>query len=89
MAPTPSAAAIAEVVAGIVCELLRVATVSWDDDFLALGGASLSAVHLVVRIDDRFGVELPLAYVFDHSTIGDIATAVADELASTSSAVAT
>lgn len=39
-----------------------------DDDFFDLGGHSLVAVHLLARIEDRFGVTLPLAAVMDAPT---------------------
>lgn len=43
------------------------------DDFYALGGHSLQANRLTVRLRDLFGVDLPLQAVFNGSTIAELA----------------
>ena len=42
-----------------------------DDDFFALGGHSLLAVRLFALIEERLGARLPLASLFESSTIAD------------------
>ncbi|WEO95418.1 non-ribosomal peptide synthetase [Streptomyces sp. FXJ1.172] len=40
-----------------------------EDDFLALGGNSLSGMRLAARINEAFGVELRLRDILDHRTV--------------------
>jgi acyl transferase domain-containing protein len=52
-------------VAGLWQEVLGIAKVGVHDDFLELGGHSLSALQLLARLRQRLGVELPLKAVFE------------------------
>lgn len=59
-----------DLLASLWCNLLAVATVTAEDDFFALGGHSLLATRLASRIRRVFGVELPIATVFETSRLG-------------------
>jgi thioesterase domain-containing protein/acyl carrier protein len=58
-------------------ELLGVDEIARDDDFFALGGHSLAAVRLFAKIRKHFAVDLPLATLFQASTLGALSAVVA------------
>jgi thioesterase domain-containing protein/acyl carrier protein len=60
-------------------EVLGIAAVQPSDDFFDLGGHSLLAVRLGGAIFDEFGVELPLARLFTHRTLEQLAELLRDE----------
>ncbi|KOR39763.1 hypothetical protein ADT25_21135, partial [Xanthomonas oryzae] len=57
-------------------ELLGVAQIGRHDDFFALGGHSLLAVQLIARIRTRLGVEVPVATLFAHPRLAELARAM-------------
>ena len=54
-------------------ELLGVSAVGTEDNFFELGGHSLLAVQLFTELENRFGKKLPLATLFQTSTISRLA----------------
>jgi thioesterase domain-containing protein/acyl carrier protein len=64
---------IEEAVAGLCAELLGVERVGATDSFFELGGHSLLAVRLIARIEQIFGVKLPIATVFEAPTVEGMA----------------
>lgn len=50
--------------------------VSIDEDFFELGGHSLSAIQVISRVYDEFGIEVSLRTLFDSPTIRAFATSV-------------
>ncbi|MBV9546158.1 MAG: AMP-binding protein, partial [Chloroflexi bacterium] len=54
-------------------ELLDVADVRRDDEFLSLGGSSLLAAELFVRIEQLWGRRMPLATLFRNSSLAALA----------------
>lgn len=71
---------VAVSLAGIWTELLGPAQLGADDDFFDLGGHSLMVVQLVSRIRAVFGVDLPMAVLFERPRLQAMADAI-EELA--------
>ncbi|MEU3947666.1 amino acid adenylation domain-containing protein [Streptomyces sp. NPDC029526] len=62
--------------AAIWQELLGVPRVGLDDDFFQIGGHSLMVVQLVSRIRERLGREVPIAGMFQHPGLREMATEI-------------
>jgi phthiocerol/phenolphthiocerol synthesis type-I polyketide synthase E len=61
-------------------ETLGLPDIAADSDFFAVGGDSLTAIQLMSRLQDRFGVELSVAELFDAPTASDLATTIGAKL---------
>jgi amino acid adenylation domain-containing protein len=61
-------------------DLLAVEEVGVEESFFDLGGHSLMAGRLIVRVRDLFGVELPVRAVFESPTVGAMAVAIGRKL---------
>lgn len=59
-------------------EILKIEHLSVTDDFFDLGGNSLMAVSLMARIELKFGIRLPLATLFQHSTLRALSQKIAE-----------
>jgi amino acid adenylation domain-containing protein len=59
--------------AAIWSDVLKIKQIGADEDFFEIGGHSMVAVTLMVKIEKQMGVRLPLAILFDNSTIHDMA----------------
>ena len=60
--------------AGIWCEVLRLARVGRNDNFFLLGGHSLLATQVASRVRQRLGKELHLYTVFNSPTLREMAS---------------
>ncbi|WP_255955418.1 amino acid adenylation domain-containing protein [Streptomyces odontomachi] len=60
-------------VADILGELLGLPAPGVDDDFFDLGGTSLTAMRLMVAVEKRFGVRVPLATFATEPTVAALA----------------
>ena len=67
---------VEEALAGIWADILRVDRVGAEDDFFDLGGHSLLALKMLARLHEELGVTIPLAQLFDASTVRDLAQRV-------------
>ncbi|HVX38155.1 MAG TPA: amino acid adenylation domain-containing protein [Gemmatimonadaceae bacterium] len=63
-------------------DVLGVSRVSAYDDFFELGGHSLTAVQVLARVRESFGVVPPLRALFDRPVLADFAAAVRDAMGS-------
>ncbi len=68
-----------KLVAGIWEELMGLEKISIHDNFFSLGGRSLCCrIKVMARIEEATGKHLPLATLFDHSTIQQLALCIRD-----------
>ena len=65
---------VEKLVASIWAELLGLEKVGVYDDFFDLGGHSLIAVQAMAQLEQKTGKRLPLAILFEHSTVEKIAS---------------
>jgi acyl-coenzyme A synthetase/AMP-(fatty) acid ligase/acyl carrier protein len=79
----PPGTRIEAAIASVVAELLDVDVdeLGIDQNFFLLGGHSMLGAQLIVRLEDLFGVEISLRYLFDHPTLAEIAAAVERQMA--------
>ncbi|HEX4955437.1 MAG TPA: amino acid adenylation domain-containing protein [Thermoanaerobaculia bacterium] len=76
----PPTTPVEQVLAGIFQEVLGVERVGIHDSFFALGGHSLKATQVQLRIQSAFGIELPLRRLFESPTVAGLALTVAELL---------
>ncbi|MFD4764655.1 condensation domain-containing protein, partial [Streptomyces sp. NPDC058439] len=74
----PSSGSTEEVLCGLFAEVLGKDRVGAHDDLFEIGGHSLSAIRLLVRIRSVLGVELAIRDIFDATTPAALAKRMAD-----------
>jgi oxalate---CoA ligase len=62
-----------EIVARIWAEELRLQHIGLDEDFIDLGSHSLQGVAVVARLQEIFGVAIPVRVLFEEPTVADLA----------------
>jgi amino acid adenylation domain-containing protein len=67
---------IESAIAAIWCEIFSVPRVGRLDDFFELGGHSLLASRMAARFRAGMGLDVPLAVIFDHPTVAELAALV-------------
>jgi acyl carrier protein len=72
----------------VVVELLGIEEIGMNENFFLLGGHSMLGAQLIVRLEDLFGAEISLRFVFDHPTMAEIALEVRRQMAETQDATA-
>ena len=76
----PPEGPVEEFLAGVWREELGVTRVGSGDSFFDLGGTSLTAMQVMVRLCREFDITLPLATIFTHQTLGALARAAEDRI---------
>jgi amino acid adenylation domain-containing protein len=72
-----------EATAAVVAELLDIdlGEIGMDQNFFLLGGHSMLAAQMIVRLENLFGVEISLRYLFDNPTLAAIAAEAERQMA--------
>ncbi|MFT3807426.1 phosphopantetheine-binding protein [Arenimonas sp.] len=60
-----------ETIGSCWAEALKVGSVDPSDNFFDLGGDSITAVELLLALQTRFGLQLDLSVLFEHSTLAE------------------
>lgn len=68
-----------EMLAGIWADVLDIDRVGIHDDFMELGGDSLLAAAMMAEVEAKFAKQLPLAVMFEASTVAQLAEKLAQE----------
>ncbi|MFJ4686580.1 amino acid adenylation domain-containing protein [Streptomyces sp. NPDC088789] len=76
----PPRTAREQLLCGLYAEVLGLTSVTAEDDFLALGGDSISAIQLLIRARES-GLRLTARDVFRHRTVEALARAAVDRAA--------
>ncbi|WP_019926107.1 non-ribosomal peptide synthetase [Nocardia sp. BMG111209] len=69
----PPRTPVESVVAALMAETLGLPGIGVHDDFFALGGTSLTAVRLIVSLEQRFGISLPVSTLATGPTVAALA----------------
>jgi thioesterase domain-containing protein/acyl carrier protein len=69
------------VIAQLVADVLGVSHVGVFDEFSSMGGDSLSAVRLIVAIEQRYGLSIPVSSLLTGPTVAVLAERVRDRVA--------
>jgi phthiocerol/phenolphthiocerol synthesis type-I polyketide synthase E len=77
---TPVADPIANELTRIWQQVLGVESVGLDDNFFDLGGESSIAVQMFAQVESVFNVKLPLATLYEASTISELAAILRSEV---------
>lgn len=64
---------------GIYCRVLQRERMDTRDDFFNLGGNSVTALKLIIEINQHFGTSLSLGVLFEHSSIRQLAALLTQE----------
>ncbi|QSQ19553.1 amino acid adenylation domain-containing protein [Pyxidicoccus parkwayensis] len=77
---TPFRSTLEMALQGLWTEILGRPQVRAEDDFFTLGGDSILAMRLLARLEELFGVPLPLAVLFQNPTLKESADAIREFL---------
>lgn len=68
--------------AAIWAEALKVQPASAEDDYFDLGGTSITGMMVLDLVEQQFGVRISFQDLYDHSTVGSLATRIRTLVAS-------
>ena len=64
------------IVAAVYTDVLRVEAVGPDDDIFEIGGDSMQAVRIALRLEIHFGVEIPIEALEGAARVRDVAALI-------------
>jgi acyl carrier protein len=67
-------------IAAVWSDVLQVQRISSTDNFFELGGDSLSAVRVVLRLSQEFGLEIFIRTLFDHPSVEALTKTIAESM---------
>jgi acyl carrier protein len=73
---TRSTGDVTRVVTEIWESVLGVDDIAGEENFLDLGGDSMTATEIAARVRERLGVDVALRTIFDHPTVDELAAAL-------------
>ncbi len=62
-----------EILSIIWSDLLKIKNIGVEEDYFEVGGDSLQALEVVVRLSEDYGIEIPVSAIFENSTIEKLA----------------
>jgi amino acid adenylation domain-containing protein len=65
-----------ETIAEIFRQVLELERIGIHENFFRLGGHSLLATRAIMRINETFGISLPLRHLFEYTTVAELAGAI-------------
>jgi acyl carrier protein len=71
---------VEEIISKIWCDVLRTTAIGLHNNFFEVGGDSLLAMSVVTRVNEAFQVELPIASIFETSSISELSVSVVERL---------
>lgn len=82
----PPSSETEKIVAALWCDILQLDSVNRSDDFFNLGGHSLAGLRLFTRLQEKLEIDLPLATLFQSSTIETLSARIDERLTRKTSA---
>ncbi len=76
----PPEGPVEEYLANVWQEQLGTTRVGADDSFFQLGGTSLGAMEVMIRLCQEYDIDLPLETLFSHPTLGKLARVAEDRI---------
>ncbi len=73
----PNSSRLEQLLADLLCNLLGVEVINGSDDFFEIGGHSLLAIRLMLRVERQFGVKLQIREIFELRTLENLASRIA------------
>ncbi len=65
-----------EIIANIWKDVLKLNQVGIRQNFFEIGGHSLLATQIISRLNESFGIQLPIKYIFDYPTISTLSAEI-------------